>query len=119
MWRTRKPYVIIAILLVAVIAAFWWWNDQSPFATPKDGSYACSLVEIGADGKYTLLTSEPGAAEVEGGEVISVTAAGGSLALDGMTVQPRGTAHFRVVEGVAGALANPVGSAIACTHTGD
>ncbi|MFC0681197.1 hypothetical protein ACFFGH_25490 [Lysobacter korlensis] len=117
LWRTWKPYAAIA---VAAAAGFWWWNDQSAFATLKDGSYACTLVDIGADGKYTLVTDSTGArpegaAEVQDGEVVRISASGGPLALDGVTIQPRGTTHFRVIEGHAGALADPMGTAIACT----
>ena len=116
-WRTWKPYAVIAI---AGVGALWWWNSQSPVAALADGSYACTLVDIGSDGKYTLVTNSSGtlsegAAEVQNGDVLQISAAGGSLTLDGMTIQPRGTTHFRVFEGEVGALANPVGIAIACT----
>lgn len=118
-WRTKKPYVVVAILGVGVIVALWWWNDQSPFAAPRDGTYTCELVEIGSDGKYTRMTNATGGAEVSDGKVTSVDAAGANLALSEVTVQPRGTAHFRIFEGEVGALANPVGSAIACFHLRD
>lgn len=117
LWRTWKPYAMIAIVAVG---ALWWWNSQSPIAALSDGSYACTLVDIGSDGKYMQVTDSSGtlpegAAEVQNGEVTQFSAAGAPLALDDVTIQPRGTTHFRVFEGHAGALANPVGMAIACT----
>lgn len=113
-WRTWKPYVVIAVLAAG---AAWWWNDQSPFASPQDGAYACELVDIGSDGKYTRIAdATTGTAEVRDGKLLQVEAAGGNLPVDGVTMQPRGVSHFRVVEGQVGALANPIGSAIACTY---
>ncbi|WP_298945007.1 hypothetical protein [uncultured Microbacterium sp.] len=112
--------------MIAIVGAgaLWWWNSQSPAAALDDGSYACTLVDIGSDGKYTQVTSESGTlsegtAEVQNGKVVRIDAAGGSLALNDLTIQPRGTTHFRVFEGQVGALADPVGMAIACTHTGN
>lgn len=115
-WRTWKPYVVLAILAGGAI---WWWNDQSPFASPRDGVYACALVDIGSDGKYTRLTDATGTAEVRDGELRRVEAAEGKLSIEGVTMQPRGTSHFRVFEGRVGALANPVGRAIACTYVNE
>lgn len=116
-WRTWKPYAVIAVVGAG---ALWWWTSQSPAAALSDGTYSCTLVDIGSDGKYSQVTSESGAlsegtADVQDGKVVQIVAAGGTLALSDVTVQPRGTTHFRVFEGKVGALANPVGVAIACT----
>lgn len=120
-WRTWKPYAVIAVVGVGAI---WWWNSQSPAAALDDGSYSCTLVDIGSDGKYSQVTNESGTlpegtAEVQNGQVVRIDAAGGTLTLDDVTIQPRGTTHFRVFEGEVGALANPVGMAIACTLAGN
>ena len=115
-WRTWKPYAVIAIVAAG---ALWWWNSQSPIAALNDGTYACELVDIGSDGKYSVVTDSSGTipegtAEVLDGVVVQISAAGGSWPLSDVTIQPRGTSKFRVFEGQVGALASPFGLAIAC-----
>ena len=102
-WRTWKPYVVIA---AALALAFWWHTSQSSFATLKDGNYNCQAVFVTENGKYQLLADEAGnpyptvSATVRSGALVDL--AGDtpmpSDQLASLTLRTSGTSHFHVTD---------------------
>lgn len=101
-WRTWKPYAVIALLLAGGI---WWYNNQSSLATLKSGTYDCAAVFVNHSKKYETYTDESGQpyfgqAQVQGGEVINYSAPN-VLAWQGgvrIVVRERGTSHFHATQ---------------------
>jgi len=117
-WRTWKPYAVIAALAVGGI---WWWNSQSSLAALKDGPYTCTAVFVNADGKYSALTDDAGNrmyadAVVDGGEVVSLSAGQTITSVDlaSLIVRSKGDSHFHVTDDPAMHSYD----AIACDYAG-
>lgn len=117
-WRTWKPYVVIAVL---GIVAIWWWNSQSSFAALKDGTYSCLAVYVNADNKYEVLTdssgnSYSGNATIQDGELVQLTGDTSmpSTQLASLTIRTTGDSHFHATDDPAMRMYN----AIACDYAG-
>ena len=103
-WRTWKPYVLIAVLAVAAI---YWFTSQSSLASLKDGSYACTGVYVNESGKYEALTDETGRrlyaeATVENGKPVSLSSdVGVSMTkseISELKMRTKGNSHFTVTD---------------------
>lgn len=101
-WRTWKPYAVIAI---GVIVAIWWWNSQSSFAQLKDGAYDCVAVYVNESGKYEPLTDSSGnrfygSARVQAGNVVQLSGdtSVSSSQISSLTVRTKGNSHFHVTD---------------------
>lgn len=102
LWRTWKPYAVIAAVCIGGI---WWWSSQSSFAGLKDGSYSCTTVFVNAEGKYEVLTDQAGNrmfadATVSNGNLVKLSAdtAMSSANLAKLTIKPKGNSHFAATD---------------------
>lgn len=101
-WRTWKPYAVIAAL---VVAGIWWWNGQSPAAQLKDGTYDCIAVFVNQSNKYETYVDDSGRyftgyARVRNGEVTSYSAPDALGWISGAYIDVRksGTSHFHATQ---------------------
>lgn len=102
LWRTWKPYAVIAAVCIGGI---WWWNSQSSFAGLKNGAYSCTAVFVNAEGKYEVLTDQAGIrmsadATVRNGNLVKLSAdtAMSSADLTKLTIKPKGNSHFTATD---------------------
>lgn len=101
-WRTWKPYAVMAVL---AIAGIWWWTAQSPAAQLKDGVYDCVAVFVNQSNKYEVYVDDSGRqftghARVQGGEVTSYSApnALGWRSGADITVRKSGISRFHATQ---------------------
>ena len=101
-WRTWKPYAVIAVL---AIAGFWWSNSQSPAVQLKDGVYDCVAVYVNQSNTYEVYVDDSGHqfagyARVQDSEVTSYSApnALGWRSGADITVRKSGSSHFHATQ---------------------